>query len=176
MTLRFMTRFSPMDCDLRHAPSPFRPSASGKPQRHETGLRPTRTSASPIRPFICILKSRTVLVFEWGSSSTLRGCQAICTESLSESESRPCWNGPAPVRRSYSGVRWRVLYQIPPCGARGRERPGIPAFRKRCRTLATICDCCSFAKVALSRLRRRRYQRRDAPALGQRGHRRMQRI
>ena len=31
---------------------------------------------------------------------------------LSESESRPFRNGPAPVRRSYSGVRWRVLYQI----------------------------------------------------------------
>ena len=29
---------------------------------------------------------------------------------LSESESRPFRNGPAPVRRSYSGVRWRVLY------------------------------------------------------------------
>ena len=31
---------------------------------------------------------------------------------LSESESRPFRNGSAPVRRSYSGVRWRVLYQI----------------------------------------------------------------
>ena len=31
---------------------------------------------------------------------------------LSESESRPFRNGPAPVRRSYSGVRWHVLYQI----------------------------------------------------------------
>ena len=39
---------------------------------------------------------------------------------LSESESRPFRNGPAPVRRSYSGVRWCVLYQIPPRGARGR--------------------------------------------------------
>ena len=33
---------------------------------------------------------------------------------LSESESRPFRNGPAPVRRSYSGVRWRALYQIAP--------------------------------------------------------------
>ena len=39
---------------------------------------------------------------------------------LSESESRPFRNGPAPVRRSYSGVRWCVFYQIPPRGARGR--------------------------------------------------------
>ena len=39
---------------------------------------------------------------------------------LSKSESRPVRGGPAPVRRSYSGVRWRKLYQIPLSETRGQ--------------------------------------------------------
>ena len=45
---------------------------------------------------------------------------------LSESESRPFRNGPAPVRRSYSGVRWWKFYQISLRGARGSR--GVPLW------------------------------------------------
>ena len=39
---------------------------------------------------------------------------------LSKSERRPVGGAPAPVRRSYSGVRWRKLYQIPLSETKGQ--------------------------------------------------------
>ena len=68
MTLRSMIQLSPIVRDLRHAPPrPFglRPSAS----RNDTEAACGRHEISAhLWPFICFIKTRTVLVFKWGSS------------------------------------------------------------------------------------------------------------
>ena len=46
---------------ISHAATPFRPSALGKPHRHEPGIRPTRTISLLLRRFSCFLKTRTIL-------------------------------------------------------------------------------------------------------------------
>ena len=61
-----------------------------------------------VKPFVRCSLERTVVEIE-AINVNYRSHQF-----LSESESRPLGNGSAPVRRSYSGVRWRALYQIAP--------------------------------------------------------------
>ena len=90
-----MHRPSPIGCDLRHAPPPpfgLRPPASrsdteaalgllrlcfakllatlvGQPDAFGAGESRAGTEISArLWPFICFFKTRTVLVFEWGSS------------------------------------------------------------------------------------------------------------